>query len=129
MMSTMPASGDRPKMGLADQVLGPQRLGVTVAHTAQAEQRGKHPAIILLVVGDEEVDVLGGADEAVRDHGEAPDHDEASALTDHRGGGDIKLRIECAHRPAPRHAADPQPERRDAVRGAAARRSAYRAAA
>lgn len=99
-MSTMPASGDRPKMGLADQVLGPQRLGVTVAHTTQAKKRGEDTAIVLLVVGHEEVDVLRGPYEAVGDYREAADHDEVRARGDHRGAGDVEFRIGRGHRPA-----------------------------
>jgi hypothetical protein len=76
----------------------------------------EHAEIVLWVLGHEEIDVLGGADEAVGDDREAAHDDEAGALVDHRFAGDVELRVASAHQLARRLAAALPPEPRGAGR-------------
>lgn len=75
-----------------DQVLVAQGSRVPLADPPELAQRGKHLAVVGAIVRNEQIDVLGGPDEAIRDHREAADDDEPGAGADHRPGHNVELR-------------------------------------
>lgn len=72
-----------------------QRGFVPLTNGVEPGQRCQDQAIVGVIVGNQEVDSLGSANEAIRDHRESADHDEAGAGRHHRAGGDVELRVEC----------------------------------
>ncbi len=97
-----------------EQVLLPEGNAVTEADTVEGEERREHAPVVALVVGNQEVDVLGRADEAIGDDRETPDYDKAGTCGDHRCDGNIEFRFEDDHRLVRRLATASPPERKDA---------------
>ena len=88
-----PSVGDNSKMLLTEQVLVANGNGVPLTDPAELPKRRKDPTVIGGIVRDEEIDVLGRADESIGDYREAANDDEASAGTEHRPCRDVELRV------------------------------------
>jgi hypothetical protein len=95
-----PGVGDDPEVLSAEQMLVQKWGLVPLTDRPERTQRSQYPAVVDRVVRDEDIDVLGGTDETIGDHGEAADHDEASPGVDQCPRGNVELRIaRCAHCP------------------------------
>jgi len=74
---------------LIEQVLLAKRRIVAITTTVKVSQGSEDTAIVLIVVGNKEIDVLGRANEAVRDDGKAADHHKAGFRGHHRRGNGV----------------------------------------
>ena len=112
--------GGDSEMLLIDQVVVLERSSVSLTDRTELSRRRQHPKVVHGIVGDEEVDVLGGANKAIGDYRESADDDEAGSGGDHRPGGDVQFRVVGQlHGPGRSPAPGERPAQRAAVRGAA----------